>query len=173
MIAAIMGAQFAAQVIGGAARASNAYQMAGKQIPMLNTTMRDLESSKEQVSDIAQIEKDIARTVRREDREFTSEGIAFQKFDLTKSLMSNLNKQGFSSSGGVQDTYQSGIDRLNLTADRTTTGIDRKFGTQLAKIDESEANKLAEIDKSLQDLSLQKAQLQQSRTVSGYIGNML
>ena len=46
MIGMIMGAQFAAQLIGGAARARNAYQMAGKQIPMLNTTMRNLESSK-------------------------------------------------------------------------------------------------------------------------------
>tara|TARA_Y100000004_G_C8837518_1_gene378987 strand:- start:278 stop:799 length:522 start_codon:yes stop_codon:yes gene_type:complete len=173
MIGTIMALQFGAQIVGGAARATNAYQMAGKQIPLINQTMAGLESSKEEVSDIAQIERDIARTVRREDREFASEGVSFQKLDLTKSLFSNLNKQGFATSGNLQDTYQSGIDRLNLTSDKTVTGIDRKFGTQLVKIDESEATKLAEIDKSLQDLALQKAQLQQSRTATGFIGNML
>ena len=91
MIGTIMALQFGAQIVGGAARATNAYQMAGKQIPLINQTMAGLESSKEEVSDIAQIERDIARTVRREDREFASEGVSFQKLDLTKSLFSNLN----------------------------------------------------------------------------------
>tara|TARA_R100000908_G_C3745976_1_gene141298 strand:- start:505 stop:1092 length:588 start_codon:yes stop_codon:yes gene_type:complete len=164
---------FGAQIVGGLAGAFSSKNFANRQLPNINRAISGIAGQKEQVSDIAQIERGISAQVRKEDREFASEDIGFKKESLTRNLATNLNKQGFSTSLAPTETAELGMDALNLSADKMVTGIDRQYGARLASIDESEANKLAQIDKSLQELQLQKAKLQQNTGILGFVGNAL
>ena len=164
---------FGAQLVGGLASAFSSRNLAKRQLPNIDRAISGIAGQKEQVSDIAQIERGIAAQVRKEDRQFASADIGFKKESLTRNLATNLNKQGFATSLAPTETAELGMDALNLSADKMATGIDRQYGTRLASIDESEANKLAQIDKSLQELQLQKAKLQQNTGILGFVGNAL
>lgn len=164
---------FGAQIVGGLAGALSSRNLANRQLPNIDRAISGIAGQKEQVSDIAQIERGIAAQIRKEDRQFASADIGFKKESLTRNLATNLNKQGFATSLAPTETAELGMDALNLSADKMATGIDRQYGTRLASIDESEANKLAQIDKSLQELQLQKAKLQQNTGILGFVGNAL
>ena len=164
---------FGAQIVGGLAGALSSRNLANRQLPNIDRAISGIAGQKEQVSDIAQIERGIAAQVRKEDRQFASADIGFKKESLTRNLATNLNKQGFATSLAPTETAELGMDALNLSADKMATGIDRQYGTRLTSIDESEANKLAQIDKSLQELQLQKAKLQQNTGILGFVGNAL
>ena len=165
--------KFGASIIGGGLQAKSAYDIAGKQLPLINQSMQNLLGQKEQVSDIATAEKKIAFDVRKEDRAFSAETIGFKKEQSTNKFTDILNKQGFATSLKPQEALETSMDVLNLSSDRAMTTIDRQYGTKLMKIDESEASKMAAIDQSLQNLQIEKEKLAVARTGAGMLGTIL
>jgi len=165
--------KFGAGIVGGALQAKSAYDIAGKQLPLINQSMQNLLGQKEQVSDIAAAEKKLAFDVRKEDRAFSAETTGFKKEQATNKFTNIINQQGFATSLRPEEVLETSMDVLDLASDRAMTTIDRQYGTKLMKIDESEASKMAAIDQSLQNLQIQKEKLAVARTGAGMLGSIL
>ena len=166
-------AQTVFDVGSGFLKAEGAVSSINKQLNLIGDAIESTEAQKKAVTEITESQKGIAYTERKEDRGFVSEEIADKKELVTKSLQSTLNKQGFSTSLRPSEAFESGMESLNLRGDKLITGLERRLGAKLVKIDEEEASRMASIEQSLQNLRAKKAELEMQKSPAAYFSTLI